>query len=252
MGEPIGDQEVCLPRRRGPLVDSDDAVLVVLRDENLLGGIADLRWRLDDVLARGTWTVVIDVSDVRRLSSATVAVLLWATRRCQARNVRVVVREPTRASMELLRRTGLVDRVEVEYAGRAPRPRPHQASTATVLNVPGCERAPATARSFARRWCADRALPGQVEANVERLVGEVVAHALDFAPRSLPTGLGWRDPDHVRVEISWRRRANARARGLGLNGSARRLLKTLAKEWGYEGDHAVRRCWFVVDARVPQ
>jgi len=86
--------------------------VVSLRDDRLREPLADLRWRLDGLLASGPSTLVIDVSEVTRLSSATVAVLLWVKRRCRARGVRVVLRRPSRRNVELLRRMGLVSALE--------------------------------------------------------------------------------------------------------------------------------------------
>lgn len=90
-----------------------DCVVIALDDASLREGISDLRWRLDHLLADGQPTLVIDISRVSSLSSASVAAMLWAKRRCQARQARVVVRGPSRRSLDLLRRTGLASALEI-------------------------------------------------------------------------------------------------------------------------------------------
>lgn len=102
-------------------------MVVSLRDDRLHEPLADLRWRLDGLLASGPSTLVVDVAEVTRLSSATVAVLLWVRRRCRARGVRVVLRDPSRNTVELLRRTGLLSRLETI---------PPITGTATETSVP--------------------------------------------------------------------------------------------------------------------
>lgn len=85
-----------------------------LDDDCLRQGITDLRWRLGRLLAGGQSTLVVDVSGLDRMSSTTLAALLWVKRRCRARRVGVVVREPSRHSLEQLRRTGLMDAFDIE------------------------------------------------------------------------------------------------------------------------------------------
>jgi anti-anti-sigma factor len=82
-------------------------VVVRLDDETLLRGLTDLRWRLGGLMTSDTMTLVLDVSKLDRLSSATLAAMLWAQRTCQARGGRVVVRGPNRRCREVLERTGL-------------------------------------------------------------------------------------------------------------------------------------------------
>jgi anti-anti-sigma regulatory factor len=95
--------------------------VVVLRDDTLIDGLSQLRRGLDQLLARGQDTLVIDVSGLARLSSTTVARLLWVKRRCLARQVRVVIREPSRATVAMLRRTGLIGAIDVEGSHHASR-----------------------------------------------------------------------------------------------------------------------------------
>jgi ABC-type transporter Mla MlaB component len=56
---------------------ADQRVCVALSDDRMAQGLNDLRWHLPTLLAGGTNTLVIDVSDVARLSSTCVATLLW-------------------------------------------------------------------------------------------------------------------------------------------------------------------------------
>ena len=86
----------------------DDAVVVILSDDTLLDTLGELRWRLGGLLESGPSRLVLDLSRVSRLSSTTVGVLLWVRRGCRARGVEVVVRRPTRGSIRVLHRTGLI------------------------------------------------------------------------------------------------------------------------------------------------
>jgi anti-sigma B factor antagonist len=102
-----------------------DCVVVSLDDDSLLEGLTDLRWRLRQVLADGTPTVLVDVSRVERLSSATIAALLWARRQSQARGGQVILRSPSRRSLEMLRRTGLGRLFAIDTAAAASTPGSH-------------------------------------------------------------------------------------------------------------------------------
>ena len=84
-----------------------DTVVVTLSDD-------DLRWRLGTLLEPGPSTLVLDLSRLQRLSATTIAVLLWVRRRCRARGVRVVLRRPSRGSIDVLRRAGLQSALEIE------------------------------------------------------------------------------------------------------------------------------------------
>lgn len=99
----------------GPTVlcSGDGVVSVSLADETLLRSLNDLRWRLAPLIAGGTHTVEIDVSRVDRLSSGSIATLLWVTRTCAARHIRVVVDSPTTRTLDQLRRTGLANVLEI-------------------------------------------------------------------------------------------------------------------------------------------
>ena len=85
-----------------------DCVVVVLSDDALLDGPDELRRRLGDVLEPGPARVVLDLSRVSRLSSTTIATLLWAKKTCRSRAVELAVRRPSRGSVGVLLRTGLL------------------------------------------------------------------------------------------------------------------------------------------------
>lgn len=89
-------------------------VLVVLDDPTLLRGLGDLRWRLDHLLVGHPPVLVVDISALSRLSSATLAALLWAHRTCRRRGGRVLLRGPNKRCHDLLTRTGLLDLFAVD------------------------------------------------------------------------------------------------------------------------------------------
>lgn len=91
-------------------------VVVALDDDALAQSLGDLRSRLAEVLIDGQATLVIDVSGVERLSSATIAALLRVKRQCLTRRVRVVLRSPSSRSRDILTRGGLAAVLEIEPA----------------------------------------------------------------------------------------------------------------------------------------
>lgn len=99
-----------------------ETIVVALEPDTLPQGIATLRWHLGGLLTQGQTTLVVDVSALDRLSSATVAALLWAKRGCATRAVRLVVRGPTRRSLDVLTRTGLTGVLEIEPAPAQHKP----------------------------------------------------------------------------------------------------------------------------------
>lgn len=245
-----------------------DDIVVVLSDESLLGGIADLRWRLDDILADGAANLVIDVSRVAVLSSATVAVLLWATRQCQARGLRAVVRNPSAQTMALVRRTGLDDVLRLERSGatatdRQAPPRggspsvggegteggedPLRHVRTTVVNFLGTSHAPMSARKFIAEWCHIRAVPVPAAHDLAQVVSGAIGTALEARPRSLSLGLGWRGPDHVAVEIVWK---DLRSRVLGpetdVTEATALIFDAIAADWGFDQRRLMCRAWFVL------
>jgi anti-anti-sigma factor len=106
--------------RAEALAGHGSAVVVVLDDHSLLQGLTDLRWRLDALMTGDTGTLILDVTGLERLSSATLAAMLWAQRTCQSRGGRVIVRGPNRRCREMLTRTGLATVFEVRPAGDLP------------------------------------------------------------------------------------------------------------------------------------
>ena len=98
----------------GELTKEAPAAVVELSDARLREGLAVLRWGLDEILAGGEPILIIDVGGIDRMSSATIAAVLWVKRCCRARQVRVVVRSPSRRSLDVLRSTGLIGVIDVE------------------------------------------------------------------------------------------------------------------------------------------
>lgn len=90
------------------------AVVIALDDRTLPSGLARLRTVVRDAFLDGGARVVVDVAGLQRLSSGTVAALLWANRHCHQRGGLVVLRSPSESNLELLRRTGLGDVLQVE------------------------------------------------------------------------------------------------------------------------------------------
>lgn len=92
----------------------DGQVVVQLSDDLLADGLADLRWLLHDALLSGARRLVVDLTDVRQLSSTAVASFLWAHRTCRARGGAVVLRGANRRTEDMLHRTGLWRVMQVE------------------------------------------------------------------------------------------------------------------------------------------
>jgi anti-anti-sigma factor len=91
-------------------------VIVALDDSGPVDGSADLRSRLEEVLAGGAATIVVDVSCVERITSEDVAALLWARRECRAHGGRIALAAPNRRSVGLLARAGLTRLFDVDTA----------------------------------------------------------------------------------------------------------------------------------------
>ncbi|WP_299951194.1 STAS domain-containing protein [uncultured Modestobacter sp.] len=98
----------------------DGQVVVVLSDDLLADGLADLRWLLHDALLSGARRLVVDLTGVRQLSSTAVASFLWAHRTCRARGGAVVLRGVNRRTEALLHRTGLWRVMQVEDQPEPP------------------------------------------------------------------------------------------------------------------------------------
>ncbi len=90
--------------------------IVALSEADLDGGLPGLRWRLHGLVMDGACLIVIDVSEIDKISSTLLAALLDTHRVCRRRGGGVVIRHAGRKLTDVLRRTGL-DRVfEVEAA----------------------------------------------------------------------------------------------------------------------------------------
>ena len=83
-------------------------VVVRLPDAGLNSSLTELDQQLDIALSLEPRVLVLDMSAIGRLSSTTVAELLWARRRCSRRGVEVLLRDPSRRCREALQRIGLV------------------------------------------------------------------------------------------------------------------------------------------------
>lgn len=95
-------------RARGSVYyQCDDDVVVPLSDRTVREALHDLRWRLEEILAGGPAAVVVEVAGLTRLSSVTVAALLWANRRCVTRGVRLYLSDPGGRLASQLRCAGL-------------------------------------------------------------------------------------------------------------------------------------------------
>jgi anti-anti-sigma factor len=110
---------VATSRRPAPAPGAgpEGQVVVRLDDALLADGLADLRWLLHDALLAGARGLVVDLTEVRQLSSTAVASFLGAHRTCRARGGAVVLRGVNRRTEDLLHRTGLWRVMQVEEPG---------------------------------------------------------------------------------------------------------------------------------------
>lgn len=80
---------------------------ISLQDESLTHDLLVLRARVAECLVRGHGSITVDVTSLRRVSSETVAALLWARRKCSASAIPFTVcGAGTRTSL-VLHRCGL-------------------------------------------------------------------------------------------------------------------------------------------------
>jgi anti-anti-sigma regulatory factor len=82
-----------------------DPVITIRGQSN--AHLTDLRWRLHSLILDGATGLVADMSLSRRMTSTTLATLLYAHRRCRARGGGVTIRGADPATVEFLRRHGL-------------------------------------------------------------------------------------------------------------------------------------------------
>lgn len=101
-----------------------DEAVVTLSEASLAEGTAELRWELRDLVLSGVRRIIVDVAAIDRLPSTTLAALLSAHRACRARGGGVVIRNPNRAALDLLRHTGLHRVFAVERSTTATEDRP--------------------------------------------------------------------------------------------------------------------------------
>jgi anti-anti-sigma factor len=87
----------------------EQTVEVHLHDETLLPDLRELRGQVARLLVTGHGSVNVDIGSVARLSSATVAVLLWAKRCCMVQGVEMRVRNPSPRNLDVMRRCGMLE-----------------------------------------------------------------------------------------------------------------------------------------------
>lgn len=97
-----------------------DRTVVALDEAGLTGGLAELRWRLDELMDGGQEELVVDIAGVTTVTSTTLSALLLARRRCHARHGRLVLRSPSRSASSVLRRSGLGPVFGLEGEARHP------------------------------------------------------------------------------------------------------------------------------------
>lgn len=79
-----------------------------------MGALDDLEFSLAAALAEAPLTLAIDMSRVSRLSSTTVAALLWIRRCATARGIDVVLRNASASTVDTMQRTGLIGLLAIE------------------------------------------------------------------------------------------------------------------------------------------
>lgn len=97
----------------------EETVVVALDDDSLLEGLANLRTGVRAHLVDGRQRIVVDIAGISRLSSATVAALLWTKRSCRSRGTQVIVRGPSQGSVDMLTRAGLSEVFDIQLAKEA-------------------------------------------------------------------------------------------------------------------------------------
>jgi ABC-type transporter Mla MlaB component len=103
------------PRRGCADIEPGGQVAVVrLPDAGLTPVIDHVQEQLNSFLETGPHRVVVDMAKVKRVSSTTVAALLWLNRCCSARGIEVRLRRASRGHVDTLARIGLLDAFELE------------------------------------------------------------------------------------------------------------------------------------------
>lgn len=88
-------------------METPDEITLPMRDDGRARS-SDFARRLEAALATRPRVLVLDMTEVRQVSSTTVAMLLWTRRLCAAQGVGVIVGQPSRRCRETLDRTGLL------------------------------------------------------------------------------------------------------------------------------------------------
>jgi anti-anti-sigma regulatory factor len=83
-------------------------VTVALHDTTLRRDLLLLRARLAETLPRGPAQVVVDLSDLDRISSTTIAALLWTRRCCDTGGLAFALRGSDSRHHDMLQRSGLI------------------------------------------------------------------------------------------------------------------------------------------------
>ena len=91
-----------------------DEMVVSIPHTKVGAALGDLEQRLEVGLGSDPLVVVLDMAAVERVSSATVAMLLWARGRCASQGVEILLRHPSRRCRETLERTGLLSVLMIE------------------------------------------------------------------------------------------------------------------------------------------
>ncbi len=84
-----------------------DLVFVPLNEGSLAHDLLVLRASAAECLIRGEGTITVDVSSLRRLSSETIAALLWTRRKCNGHGIGFSVLGAKAAAAQALTRCGL-------------------------------------------------------------------------------------------------------------------------------------------------
>lgn len=102
------------------VVGMAEETIIVLRESaaapapGRADSVESLERHLEAALAARPAVLVLDVAAVERPSSTTIAMLLWARRRCAAQGAQIVLRHANQRWRTLLSRTGLREVVPLE------------------------------------------------------------------------------------------------------------------------------------------
>ncbi|MFC6043322.1 STAS domain-containing protein [Nocardioides hankookensis] len=91
-------------------------MVVLVPPGSLESSLAALDRQLDAALGLAPRALVLDMSAIARMSSTTIAQLLWARRRCSLVGIEVLLLNPTRQCREVLERIDLLRRPQAPRA----------------------------------------------------------------------------------------------------------------------------------------